>query len=396
MSHSASPSAAIEGMSQSDRLAILVQWLFSGITPQVHQFHAGDVLIAEGETLRRPALLVIDGEIEECIGSYSQDGPGEHTVHVARAGDVADLQAVVAPYCEEPSLCSVHAMTSGTCYPLWRAQITSRPELDAVLAMVFEAFVESIERQRAFALECEDLAARLHEVEGDPGRSRKMSATAVIDEWEGANGEQLRRRIEELQDELDKAQLAAWEARERQEEAQRSLDLERRARAALEQRAVELMRQLAGQTEPEEAENKFPNAIRILESAELEEMETQARRHRELAENYVTRAGMLHRALEMLAADNPNLQIKPEVMQLMLGEEPDQADQPQAKTMDAAAALRRQTVPFEADSEPPPRAVSIPRTAALPSLDDTWGASDDLEDDVDQQGTPSPGTKRSP
>jgi hypothetical protein len=377
-------------MSPADRLAVMVRWIFGPTVPQVHEFHAGDVLIAEGETLRRPALLVIDGEVEECIGSYSQDGPGEHTVHVARTGDIADLEAVVAPFCEEPSHCSVHAMTSGTCYPLWRAQVVRRPELDAMLGLVYDAFLETIERHRAFAVECEDLAARVQELEGDDQRSRKMSASAVIGEWEDANVDQLRRKLDELQEEVDKAQLAAWEARERQGEAQRGLDLERRARAALEQRTVELMKQLAGQTEPEEAEGKFPNAIRILESAELEEMETQARRHRELAEDYVARARMLHRAFELLASDNPGIQIKPEVMQLIMGEEPSEPEPAEP------SRPRRNTMPFESGSEPPPKAVAIPKSAAVPAIDESWASQEDLQDDDPPQHTPpSPGTKRS-
>jgi hypothetical protein len=295
----------------------------------------------------------------------------------------------VGPYCEEPSRCSVHAMTSGTCYPLWRAQIAGRPEVDAVLNLVYEGFLETMERHRAFAVECEDLAGRVHELEGDEKSGRKMSASALIDEWENAGVGQLRSRIEELQEEVDKAQVASWEAREKQQEAQRALDLERRARAALEQRTVELRKQLAGQTEPEEAEGRFPNAIRILESAELEEMETQARRHRELAEDYVARARMLHRAFELLAADNPGIQIKPEVMQLLVGEEPG-TDAPEPGP--EPSPKKRNTVPFESDSDAPPANPSIPRSAGVPAIDNSWGSEGDLEDGG---LPPEPGTKRS-
>jgi len=67
-------------LSGGDRLTILSRWLFRGDKPEEYHFHAGEVLIEEGESLtHRPALLVVEGEIEECIGSYDPDsGPAEH------------------------------------------------------------------------------------------------------------------------------------------------------------------------------------------------------------------------------------------------------------------------------------------------------------------------------
>ena len=391
------PYGSAEGISATDRLDMLVRFLFGASVPEVHHFEAGDVLIAEGESMCRPALLVIDGEIEECIGSYSQDtGPGEHTVHVARTGDLADVQAIVEPYCNEPAQCSVHAMTDGSCYPVWRAHVARRPELDAVLSVVHQGFAEAIERQRSLAVDCEELSVRLRELEGDKNSSDKMSVSSVLDEWEQSDREELKRELERLQEELDRAQLTAWEAKERQQELQKALDLERRARAALEQRAVEMMRQLAGQPEPEPDE-KFPSAIRILESAELEEMEAEAKRHRDMAENYVHRARLLHRAFERLAADNPGLMIKPDVMQLMMGEEPSDADPSAAPSNQPpsepeASSTRRNTVPFEGSSDRPSgHEVHIPASGRVPQIDEPLTPEDLLDDESDPEPS-GPGT----
>ncbi|MBI5535147.1 MAG: hypothetical protein HY898_20640 [Deltaproteobacteria bacterium] len=400
----ASYAASAEGLTPAERLQIFARWMFGDAPPKPRSFHAGDVLIAEGEDEpRRPALLVISGELEECVGSYSQEsGPGEHTVHVASTGDFADLQAIVAPYCEEPAQCSVHANTDGTCYPVWLAQVAHRPEVAAVVSLLHASFTEAVDRQRAMAVEYEELAAHVRELEGDESTAGKgMSVRAVLDEWENSSREDLTRKIEEMQDEIDKAHVSAWEAKERAQEAQKWLDLERRARAALEQRVVEMMRQLAGQANPE-VDEKFPNAIRILESAELEEMETSARQHREMAENYVARARMLHRAFERLANDNPDLVVKPDVMQLMLGEEPhapETEESPQELVQGDPQEPKRVTVPFEnTDGEsPPPAPVQIPRSAPLPQqLVDSLVPDDDWEEEPDLvEGTPSPGTRRS-
>jgi hypothetical protein len=390
--------APADGLSPSERLSILVGFLFGAAVPSVHHFQAGDVLIAEGESLRRPALLVIEGEVEECIGSYSQDaGPGEHTVHVARTGDLADVQAIVEPYCNEPAQCSVHAMTDGACYPLWRAQVARRPELDAVLSVLHEGFSEAIERQRALAVESEELAARLHQLGGDGAHPQRMSVSEVLDEWEDTDREELKTKLEQLREDLERQRVSTWQAQERQQELQRALDLERRARAALEQRAVELMKQLAGQANPEdESDEKFPSAIRILESTELEEMESEAKRHRDLAENYVNRARLLHKAFERIASDNPGIIIKPDVMQLMLGEEPTEedlaaSDRPQSDP--AAQSARRNTMPFELGSDRPPQdPVQIPRSARVPDVAEAL-SSDDL---VELNDAPEPpGTRRS-
>jgi hypothetical protein len=389
-------------MTPAERLETLLRWLFGDSVPERHYFHAGDVLIAEGEALRRPALLVAEGEIEECIGSYSQEsGPGETTVHVARTGDLADVQAIVSAYNDEPSQCSVHAMTDGSCYPLWRATVSQRPELDAMLTMVFEVFSDTIERQRALNAECEELANRLHGLEGDGSQGAvRMSATELLDDWDDVNQKELGRKLEAMQDDLDKAQLAAWEAKERQQEAQKALDLERRARSALEQRVIELMRQLANQGSAE-ADEKFPSAIRILESAELEEMEGAARRHREMAENYVTRARMLHRAFELLAADNPAISIKPDVMQLMLGEEPGprQSSEPAQAAEAATTNTKRNTVPFDTAGSNAPASdpVRIPPSAKVPGINSARERQGSPPDG-DGHGVdtpPAPGTKRS-
>ncbi len=359
------PTSTVTEVDGAQRLAVLLDWLFRGRTPEKYGFRGGDVLIEEGESVEdRPALLIVEGEIEECVGSYAPEaGQGSHTVHVAQAGDIVNMQAIVSPWDTEPALCSLHANTDGWCYLIWRKQVEERAELGAVLGMLFAKWAEAIERLRTVSLEADEAAARLRDVDR---AGRDMSATAVIDAWEAGKVREAEQRLEALQDELERTQVAVWEARQKAEEAQRKLDLERRARGALEQRVLELMQRVADQPAPGAGE-KFPSAIRILESAELEEMESEARRYREMAADYETRARMLHRAFEMLAEDNPGLVIKPSVMQLMMGEEPE----PGPEEADQARRSRRATLPLiapgttHAQAAPP-----IPGTARLPTLDE--------------------------
>ncbi len=356
-----SPASDLEG---PDRLAVLLAWIFPDRAPEKYGFHAGDLLIEEGESVEdRPALLIVEGEIEECVATYTAEtGLGEHTVHVAQTGDIVNAQALVQPYDVEPSLCSLHANTDGWCYLIWRKHVDERPEVRAVLSVFFVKWAEAVERLRATSVESEELTARVKLLES--GATGKMSASAVIDEWEAGKLTEAEQRLEQLQDELERTQVAVWEAKQRVEEAQRKLDLERRARGALEQRVLELMQRVADQPAPA-SDQKFPSAIRILESAELEEMEAEARRHRELAADYETRARMLHRAFEVLAEDNPGLVVKPKVMQLMMGEEPEADEEELAR----AARNPRATLPLISPGTTHAAvAPSIPQPAPLPTL----------------------------
>ncbi len=359
-------------LSGGDRLTILSRWLFRGDKPEEYHFHAGEVLIEEGESLtHRPALLVVEGEIEECIGSYDPDsGPAEHTVQVAGVGDLANLQAVIEPFHHEPAQCSLHASTDGYCYLIWKAHVQRLPEFAAALAASFPRSAESIERMRALAAEFEELSASSPRRES----AEPMSVRSMLDEWADTELDELKRKLEETRDELERTKVTAWEAGEKHREAQQALDLERRARAALEQRALELMQQLAGQTTstmPPDEDDRFPSAVRLLESAELEAMESEARRHREMAVNYEYRARMLHHTFELLASDNPAMVIRPTVMHLMMGEEPGlPSDLLLAEDIEASTeepeVPKRVTLPLmssEQSASPP----SIPRPARLPT-----------------------------
>lgn len=367
-------SASSPDVEGAERLAVLLGWLFRDRAPEKYGFHEGDVLIEEGESVEdRPALLVVDGEIEECIASYSAEaGQGAHTIHVAQSGDIVNVQAVVPPWDVEPAICSLHANTDGWCYLIWRKHIDELPEVRAVLGVFFVKWAEAVERVRAMALEAEELSARVQELSASGGGSGGMSARAVIDAWESSKLTESEQRLEEMQDELERAQVAVWEARQRTEEAQRKLDLERRARGALEQRVLELMQRVADQPAAAATDAKFPSAIRILESAELEEMESEARRFREQATSYESRARMLHRAFEALAQDNPGLVVKPSVMQLMMGEEPE----PDPEELERAARDRRATLPLIAPGTTQASvAPVIPASAPLPTLGGHKGGS---------------------
>jgi len=358
-------------MSGDDRLAILSKWLFGSDKPEEYHFHAGEILIEEGESLsHRPALLVVEGEIEECVGSYDPEaGVGTHTIQVAQRGDLSNLQAVVEPFHHEPSQCTLHANTDGFCYLVWKAHVTRLPEFAASLAASYPRSAEAIERIRSVEAEFEEISAKMMQERGDG----PMSVRSMLDEWADTENDELKRKLEEMRDELERTKLSLWEAGEKHREAQRNLDLERRARAALEQRALELMQALAGQptmAPSEGSDSRFPSAVRLLESAELEAMESEARRHREQAVSYENRARMLHRAFEILSTDNPQMNIRPTVMHLIMGEEP---GLPKGEVLSAddlepvTPEPKRVTLPLMSSDSPSPPPPSIPRPARLPS-----------------------------
>lgn len=356
-------------MSGDDRLAVLRKWLFGDDKPEEYHFHAGEILIEEGESLaHRPALLVVEGEIEECVGSYDPEaGVGTHTIQVAQRGDLSNLQAVVEPFQHEPSQCTLHANTDGFCYLVWKAHVTRLPEFAAVLAASYPRSAEAIERIRSVEAEFEEISAKMMQERGEG----PMSVRSMLDEWADTEIDELKRKLEEMRDELERTKLSLWEAGEKHREAQRNFDLERRARAALEQRALELTQALAGQPTlaPSEADAKFPSAVRLLESAELDAMESEARRHREQAVNYENRARMLHRAFEILSSDNPHMNIRPTVMHLIMGEEPGLPTDEVLSAEDLepdSGEPKRVTLPLMSSDTPAPPP-SIPRPARLPS-----------------------------
>ena len=364
------PLVPAPGMSGDDRLAVLSKWLFGSDKPEEYHFHTGEILIEEGESLaHRPALLVVEGEIEECVGSYdAETGVGTHTIQVAQRGDLSNLQAVIEPYHHEPAQCTLHANTDGFCYLVWKAHVQRSPEFAGVLAASYPRSAEAIERIRSLEAEFEEVSAKMaHERSDGP-----MSVRSMLDEWADTEIDELKRKLEEMRDELERTKLSLWESGEKHREAQRNLDLERRARAALEQRALELMQALAGQPTlaPSEHDSRFPSAVRLLESAELEAMESEARRHREQAVNYEHRARMLHRAFEILSSDNPQMNIRPTVMHLIMGEEPglptDEVLSADDLEPEPETTPKRVTLPLLSSDTPMPPP-SIPRPARLPS-----------------------------
>jgi hypothetical protein len=143
-------------------------------------------------------------------------------------------------------------------------------------------------------------------------------------------------------------------------------EFESRARTALEQRLSELMQKVVERPE-DPLSSRFPTAVAVLESKELEELERAARHHRRLAEQLDNRANRLHRAIELLEHDNPAMIIAEDVMMLMLGEEPPPRE-PESS---------RNTIPLRLDpnaapsAQPPSQPVPIqcPAPSSFQDLD---------------------------
>ncbi len=103
--------------------------------------------------------------------------------------------------------------------------------------------------------------------------------------------------------------------------AKEALNLERRTRQALEKRVSELTKILATRDKTI-SQSKFPAASYLLESRELQDLEAHAKRFREAAEHFEDLAKKMHRAVELMAEDNPNMYLSNDVMMLLTGEEP--------------------------------------------------------------------------
>ncbi len=103
--------------------------------------------------------------------------------------------------------------------------------------------------------------------------------------------------------------------------AKEALDLERRTRQALEKRVSELTKSLAARDKTI-SQSKFPAASYLLESRELQDLEAHAKRFHEAALHFEELARKMHRALELMAEDNPGMYMSHDVMMLLTGEEP--------------------------------------------------------------------------
>ncbi|MFZ6015405.1 MAG: hypothetical protein ACOYUZ_03565 [Patescibacteria group bacterium] len=139
-----------------------------------------------------------------------------------------------------------------------------------------------------------------------------------------AENTKLRREKERLGNALGQVQdeLAQSSSDGRNSNLQGRLDLEMRARVALEARIKDLEAQVSNQQIASSVSGRFPGAASLLASDELHELEKDAKRFREAAAHFENLAIKMHRAMELIAEDNPGLRISEDVMLLMVGEEP--------------------------------------------------------------------------
>ncbi|GEM_PF-1441336 len=104
-----------------------------------------------------------------------------------------------------------------------------------------------------------------------------------------------------------------------------SLNFEKRMRLALEKRVSELTKLLA-ERDKIITQTKFPSTFYLLESRELRDLEEHAKRFREAAKHFEDMTQKMHRAVELMAQDNPGMYLSVDVMMLLTGEEPPARD----------------------------------------------------------------------
>ena len=346
-------------------------WLFGKDQPEIESFSAGEDLIREGEHAEFPcAWLILEGEVEERMTVYMPGlGITEQPLFLACRGDLVNIQALVPEYRTHPAICSLSAVSDG-----WAAKLTADrlPATGGLFDTMFQKTVEALEREKQMVslyggvvslfqnapdampfvpADPQQMMQRLLRVLEERGYlSQSGSGTAYAASW-ADRVRVLEQQNESLKDKLDRNTKALSSALGQCRNLEQKCDFENRARAALEQRLSDLMQQVVDRPEEDALSSRFPAAVTVLESAELEELERAARQHRKLAEQFENRANMLHRAIELLEHDNPAMIIAEDVMMLMLGEEPpDRAEE----------VPKRNTMPMLMDPAKPP---AVPRPA---------------------------------
>ncbi|MCU0693128.1 MAG: hypothetical protein MUF54_17180 [Polyangiaceae bacterium] len=341
------------------RLPELVRLLLGDREPEFEYFQSGDVLVHEGQRSPDPrAWLVAEGELEERMTAFLPGlGLVEQPLFLVAEGDLANLQALVHEYRTHPSLCSVHAVSDGHALVL-------RPEALGSAAILvdtlFRKATEATERERqmlalygAVISLFQNAPGDIPLVPADPHQLMKRLVSALAERGYLAGREApnsvaasferlsaLESQLRDLRRQLEDAERSLSQSRTATSTLEQKCNFEKRARAALEQRVVELMQQVVEQKpDGTNLSSRFPTAICILESTELDDLERAARRHRELAEDFESRARRLHRAIELLERDNENLIIADDVMLLMLGEEPPERPTARLPTRDTMPML---------------------------------------------------------
>ncbi|MFW5738754.1 MAG: hypothetical protein ACOC1F_00165, partial [Myxococcota bacterium] len=319
------------------------------------------------------ALLVLDGELEERMTVYLPgQGITEQPLFLAGPGHLVSIQALVSTYRHQPSFCSLSAVADG-----WAAKVTPDrlPATGGLFDTMFQKTMEALERERQMVSLYGGVASLFQNapdampfVPADPQQmmqrllraleergylSRSGHGSAYSTSWTD-RVRVLEETNQGLREKLERNTKALSSALAQCRTLENRCDFENRARAALEQRLSDLMQQMVDKPEDTALSSRFPAAVTVLESAELEELERAARQHRKLADQFENRANMLHRAIELLEHDNPGMLIAEDVMMLMLGEEPPDRETP----------VKRNTMPMLLDPAKPPQ--KAPRPSSSP------------------------------
>jgi len=363
-----------DGRPEQDALTRF-HWLFGNESPEIITFETGDDLIREGERIEYPcAWLVIEGEIEERMTVYMPgQGMAEHPLFLACEGDLVNVQGLVPSYRDQPAFCSLHAVSDG-----WAAKVSADklPPTAGVFDTMFRKTVEAIERERQMVAlygsvvtlfqnspdslpfvpaDAQQMMQRLLRALEERGY---LSQSVHGSAYAASSADRVRVLEDEnrtLKERLDRSTKGLSSALNQCRNLEQKCDFENRARAALEQRLSDLMQQVVEKPEENPLSTRFPSAVTVLESKELEELERAAKQHRKLADQFENRANMLHRAIELLEHDNPGMVIAEDVMMLMLGEEPPDRDNPPPT---------RHTMPMLLDPSKPP--ATVPRPGEAP------------------------------
>jgi CRP-like cAMP-binding protein len=354
-------------------------------------FQAGQIILREGDDLQEdvPAILVVQGTIEERI-YYFVPGKGQvsQTVKRVMQGQIANIQALVPTFRDKPALCSIHAIEDGHAIRLDADAIRSLREVGWLMAENFRhqvELLESMSRMNAlygglYSL-LEDIHIRRPELPSDPIailqdlvdahkridslqndlRERQLDLDAMdmqmndqtleIDERERqivCQKHQLKQFESEL---VQTKQELAWQHGVLEETSKENLAFTRYYRkleSMVEERDREIeklkrqIRTLSSQDDPRIAFRTLTDEI--LKAQEATASAKQAQKQAEM------RMVQMHRAIELLSKDNPNLKLSDIVMLMLMGEEPEDLP-PLAKSVDDEIdAVFREA----GDSLPPP------------------------------------------
>jgi len=328
-------------------------------------FQEGDVLAQEGATLAEdaPALLIVEGAVEEQM-TYFVPGQGYvvQTVHLAQEGQFANVQTLVPAYKNQPAFCSIVASRDGYALMIYPSGLRQLENLGLLLHGEFRKYLKMLENLRqqnmlfgGLATKLEELRRRNPLMPGDPMQFVMATNNAFkrIEQLEGELRESRTRAKSEqdqnLQDELYETKFILDATNQQLVRSHKHVDeLNVRNRASVDelnalrrdngslQEQVTLLRQevisltrsicdreldLAG-----DFSKRFPHTLKVLETVAFRELTEQSEIARQATSSAEYRLNLMHRGLETLCQDHPELTVSKPVMHMFMGEEP--PDQP--------------------------------------------------------------------